>query len=48
MVIKATATNMPPQPGITAIKAANNITKYVEDVIHASNVSAPTSTSIES
>ena len=47
IVIKATATAIiPPQPGVTPIRAANNTTTCADDVIHASNVFAPTSTSM--
>ena len=44
---KATATTIiPPQPGVAPIRAANNITKYADDVIHNLNVSSPTSISM--
>ena len=47
IVIKATATAIiPPQPGVTPIRAANNITTYADDVIQTLNFSAPTSISM--
>ena len=47
ITMNATATDIiPPQPGNTPIIAAINITKLVDDIIHESKVSEPTTTSI--